>query len=137
MDELVILISFPVGRLPPARDDHAGSIGQRSVFDFDGCRQMQGIAEFETERGPNSGGPVEHRRCDGHLSNIGPCEEAIEDGQFCHIAEIHRLDSTLQAHEVARLCADGVGRYDLGMDIPYKRNWGEQLVTTRTLLVVR
>lgn len=47
------------------------------------------------------------------------------------------IGNVLQAHEVARLCADGVGRYDLGMDIPYKRNWGEQLVTTRTLLVAR
>ena len=47
------------------------------------------------------------------------------------------IGNILQAHEVARLCAAGVGRYDLGMDIPYKRSWGEELVTTRTLLTVR
>ena len=47
------------------------------------------------------------------------------------------IGNILQAHEIARLCTEQVGRYDLGMDIPYKRNWGEQLVTTRTLLIVR
>ena len=47
------------------------------------------------------------------------------------------IGNVLQAHETARLCAAGVDRYDLGMDIPYKRNWGEQIVRTRTLVIVR
>ena len=47
------------------------------------------------------------------------------------------IGNVLQAHETARLCVAGVDRYDLGMDIPYKRNWGEQVVRTRTLIIVR
>ena len=59
--------------------------------------------------------------------------------QLSFIQKVRALSigNILQAHEVARLCTEQVGRYDLGMDIPYKRNWGELLVTTRTLLIVR
>ena len=59
--------------------------------------------------------------------------------QLSFIEKVRALSigNILQAHEVARLCTEQVGRYDLGMDIPYKRNWGELLVTTRTLLIVR
>lgn len=59
--------------------------------------------------------------------------------QLSFIEKVRALSigNILQAHEVARLCSERVGRYDLGMDIPYKRNWGELLVTTRTLLIVR
>ena len=43
----------------------------------------------------------------------------------------------LQWHEVQRLCESGIETYDLGMDIPYKREWAEQIVSTRTLLCIR
>ena len=43
----------------------------------------------------------------------------------------------LQGHEIARPCREQVARYGLGMDIPYKRSWTEQLMTTRTILAVR
>jgi hypothetical protein len=47
------------------------------------------------------------------------------------------IGSLLQYHQIVELCADGVGRYDLGTEMDYKRRWAEDLMTTEMLVVVR
>ncbi len=78
---------------------------------------------------------------------------------FTENARQYSVGSLMQWHEVQRLCSstdhsgadqpsaadatrpqastEPVTRYDLGMDMEYKRLWGELTPTTRTLLVVR
>jgi hypothetical protein len=43
----------------------------------------------------------------------------------------------LQYHQVVELCAAGVGRYDLGTEMDYKRRWAEDVVETEMLVLVR
>ena len=43
----------------------------------------------------------------------------------------------LQDHELHRVAAEGVQRYDLGMDLEYKRRWSDTLEVTRTIVAVR
>ena len=47
------------------------------------------------------------------------------------------IGSLLQYHQVAELCAAGVGRYDLGTEMDYKRRWADDTMTTEMLVVVR
>ena len=47
------------------------------------------------------------------------------------------IGGLLQYHQVAELCAAGVGRYDLGTEMDYKRRWAEDTMTTEMLVVVR
>ncbi len=43
------------------------------------------------------------------------------------------LGNTLQFQMITRLCEEGCLKYDLGMDVPYKRRWAETLHTTTSL----
>jgi len=47
------------------------------------------------------------------------------------------IGGLLQYHQVLELCADGVGRYDLGTEMDYKRRWAEDVMTTEMLVLVR
>jgi hypothetical protein len=59
--------------------------------------------------------------------------------QFSYDAE-HAHDGIgglLQYHQVAELCEEGVGRYDLGTEMDYKRRWAEEIMETEMLVLVR
>jgi len=47
------------------------------------------------------------------------------------------IGGLLQYHQIAELCADGVGRYDLGTEMDYKRRWAEETLATEMLVIVR
>ncbi len=47
------------------------------------------------------------------------------------------LGNLCQIEEVGRLVESGVRRYDLGAEVRYKRNWGEELVETACLIARR
>jgi Acetyltransferase (GNAT) domain len=47
------------------------------------------------------------------------------------------IGTLLQINEIKRLCAEGVARYDLGMDMEYKQRWAERQLLTRPIIVVR
>jgi hypothetical protein len=47
------------------------------------------------------------------------------------------IGGLLQYHQIVELCADGVGRYDLGTEMDYKRRWAEEAMETEMLVVVR
>lgn len=49
----------------------------------------------------------------------------------------HSLGNVMQAETIRRLCAEGVGIYDLGSGMEYKARWAEDVFETVTLLVVR
>jgi CelD/BcsL family acetyltransferase involved in cellulose biosynthesis len=59
--------------------------------------------------------------------------------QFSYADELSSLGlgSLLQYEQIAALCAEGVGRYDLGTEMDYKRRWAEELVETEMLVIVR
>jgi len=59
--------------------------------------------------------------------------------QFSYDADHARLNvgGLLQYHQVAGLCDEGVGRYDLGTEMDYKRRWAEEIVETEMLVLVR
>ena len=50
---------------------------------------------------------------------------------------VHSIGSLLQYHQVAALCDEGVGRYDLGTEMDYKRRWAEDIMETEMLVLVR
>jgi len=43
----------------------------------------------------------------------------------------------LQYHQIVELCAEGIGRYDLGTEMDYKRRWAEEVMETEMLVLVR
>jgi len=47
------------------------------------------------------------------------------------------IGGLLQYHQVVELCAEGVGRYDLGTEMDYKRRWAEEIMETEMLVLVR
>jgi CelD/BcsL family acetyltransferase involved in cellulose biosynthesis len=47
------------------------------------------------------------------------------------------LGGLLQFHQVVALCDEGVGRYDLGTEMDYKRRWAEEVMETEMLVLVR
>jgi Acetyltransferase (GNAT) domain len=51
--------------------------------------------------------------------------------------ESFSIGHLLQHHEVKRVCAAGLTRYDLGMDIEYKHRWSDFTEETRTIVVRR
>jgi len=59
--------------------------------------------------------------------------------QFSYHADHAELGigSLLQYQQVVELCADGVGRYDLGTEMDYKRRWAEEIMETEMLVLVR
>ena len=46
------------------------------------------------------------------------------------------LGNVLQLHQMEALVDEGVGLYDLGMDMEYKRRWADDALTTVTMIVV-
>nr|MBA3539105.1 GNAT family N-acetyltransferase [Deltaproteobacteria bacterium] len=59
--------------------------------------------------------------------------------QFSYDDDLSHLGigGLLQYHQVLELCADGIGRYDLGTEMAYKRRWAEELMETEMLVLVR
>jgi hypothetical protein len=47
------------------------------------------------------------------------------------------IGNLLQNHELRRVAREGVVRYDLGMDMPYKHHWASASEETRTIVVRR
>ncbi len=47
------------------------------------------------------------------------------------------LGHVLQAEQLERLVGEGVHRYDLGMDMPYKRRWADTVDETFSLIIRR
>ncbi len=45
--------------------------------------------------------------------------------------------NVLQLAQMSALVAEGVTRYDLGMDMAYKRSWADEAVASETLIVFR
>jgi CelD/BcsL family acetyltransferase involved in cellulose biosynthesis len=71
---------------------------------------------------------------------VGGCRAGTYRGlQLSYAEEVRHLSvgHLLQAAELDRLAAEGVGTYDLGMDLDYKRAWADRAVASLTLLVVR
>ncbi len=59
--------------------------------------------------------------------------------QFSYADELSALGigSLLQYHQIAELCEAGIGRYDLGTEMDYKRRWAEAEMVTEMLVLVR
>ncbi len=59
--------------------------------------------------------------------------------QFSYDDEQSRfgLGGLLQYHQVVALCDEGIGRYDLGTEMDYKRRWAEDTMETEMLVLVR
>lgn len=59
--------------------------------------------------------------------------------QFSYVEEVRDLGvgNVLQWHEIRRAAALGLTRYDLGMDIEYKRRWADRNDETGSIVVVR
>ncbi len=55
------------------------------------------------------------------------------DDTYSHIG----VGGLLQYQQVVELVAEGVGRYDLGTEMDYKRRWAEEIVETEMLVLVR
>jgi Acetyltransferase (GNAT) domain len=56
---------------------------------------------------------------------------------FVEEARTLSIGNLLQFHEITRLCEEGIGRYDLGMDMPYKRTWSDRLMATTPMVLIR
>lgn len=55
------------------------------------------------------------------------------DDDYAHVG----LGGLLQYHQILELCAQGIGRYDLGTEMDYKRRWAEEELETEMLVLVR
>jgi hypothetical protein len=51
--------------------------------------------------------------------------------------EAYSIGHVLQHHELTRVAAAGVQRYDLGMEMPYKHHWSDAREETRLLIARR
>ena len=54
------------------------------------------------------------------------------DARFKHVGLGHMAQLALVEH----LCQEGIGKYDLGMDMPYKQKWAETQFTTDSVWLV-
>lgn len=59
--------------------------------------------------------------------------------QFSYADEHARfgLGGLLQYQQILALCDEGIGRYDLGTEMDYKRRWAEDIMETEMLVLVR
>src|SRR5690349_3972971 len=59
--------------------------------------------------------------------------------QFSYHDDFSKLGigGLLQYQQVVELCGEGVGRYDLGTEMDYKRRWAEEIMETEMLVLVR
>lgn len=57
--------------------------------------------------------------------------------QFSYLPEYQQLSlgNLMQVALIEELCGEGIGTYDLGMDMPYKHRWMDQHVTTHALII--
>jgi hypothetical protein len=67
----------------------------------------------------------------GLFGSIYRGHQASFDHRFAHSS----LGAASHLEMIARLCGEGVGAYDLGSDMLYKRRWGEGGLTTTALFV--
>ncbi len=65
--------------------------------------------------------------------------ETYRGFQFSYDADVSELSigSLLQIAAIEGLAADGIIRYDLGIDLDYKRHWGDSTFDTLTLAIRR
>lgn len=77
-------------------------------------------------------------------SDVGYILGAVFEGeyrglQFSYDDDLSRLGigGLLQYHQVVALVDEGVGRYDLGTEMDYKRRWAEEILETEMLVLVR
>lgn len=75
-------------------------------------------------------GTPTHRAC--------PTYGTYRGFQLAHHEGVSHLSvgNLLQWHQIGTLAAEGVARYDLGMDMAYKLAWADGHLTTRTLVVL-
>lgn len=76
--------------------------------------------------------------------DIGYILGAVLDNEYRGLqfsyAEDHAdlgLGGLLQYHQILELCSAGIGRYDLGTEMDYKRRWAEDVMETEMLVLVR
>ncbi len=76
--------------------------------------------------------------------DVGYILGAVFDGeyrglQFSYDDELSAfgLGGLLQVQQVIELCEEGIGRYDLGTEMDYKRRWAEDVMETEMLVLVR
>lgn len=76
--------------------------------------------------------------------DVGYILGAVFEGEYRGLqfsyAEEHAdlgIGGLLQYHQIVELCAEGVGRYDLGTEMDYKRRWAEEVMETEMLVLVR
>ena len=76
--------------------------------------------------------------------DVGYILGAVFDGeyrglQFSYDDELSAfgLGGLLQYQQVIELCDEGIGRYDLGTEMDYKRRWAEDVMETEMLVLVR
>ena len=71
---------------------------------------------------------------------LGGVRSGIYRGLQISFSAEHRdlsIGHLLQDHELHRMAAAGVRRYDLGMDLEYKRRWADTIEVSRTIVAVR
>ncbi len=66
-------------------------------------------------------------------------EDEYRGLQFSYAETVAHLGvgSLLQYHQIEALVAEGIGRYDLGTEMDYKRRWAEAEMITEMLVLVR
>jgi hypothetical protein len=76
--------------------------------------------------------------------DIGYILGAVFEGEYRGLQFSYADDSAalgigglLQYQQIIELCAEGVGRYDLGTEMDYKRRWAEDVMETEMLVLVR
>lgn len=76
--------------------------------------------------------------------DIGYILGAVFEGEYRGLQfsydDAHRafgLGGLLQYHQIVELCAAGIGRYDLGTEMDYKKRWAEDTMETEMLVLVR
>ncbi|MCA9796482.1 MAG: GNAT family N-acetyltransferase, partial [Candidatus Eremiobacteraeota bacterium] len=66
---------------------------------------------------------------------LGPTFRGLQFS-FRHDHEDYSLGNVSQSLMIERLCQEGLGYYDLGTDIAYKRRWADYQQVTQTYLLV-
>lgn len=79
-----------------------------------------------------------------HERDIGYILGAVFDGeyrglQFSYDDDVSHvgLGGLLQYQQIVALAEEGIGRYDLGTEMDYKRRWAEDVMETEMLVLVR
>lgn len=79
-----------------------------------------------------------------HATDIAYILGGVRDGgyrglQFSYDVDYAEfgLGNLLQIEQIRRLCEEGIGSYDLGMDMEYKRRWADYERESVTLLALR